>query len=117
MTMADDTPGAVSVLTLSEPRIDYQKSADFRDQLFGALAARPGSLVIDFAGVISISSVGLRALVAASKQAKAAGRQIVIAGLQPLVREVFRISGFDRLIPVYADLEAAHAALAAPPAP
>jgi len=115
--MADDGAGAVSVLTLAEPRIDYEKSAAFRDQLFDALAARPGSLVIDFSAVLSISSVGLRALVAASKQAKAAGHQIVIAGLQPLVREVFRISGFDRLIAVYPSLEAAHAALAAPPAP
>jgi len=38
----------------------------------------------------------------ATKQARAARGGVVLFGLQPAVREVFAISGFDKIVPIVA---------------
>ena len=68
-------------------------------------------MVIDFAGVNYISSIGLRALMVAIKQVKAQGGRMVLAALQPLVLEVFTISRFDMLFEIFPDRPAALAAV------
>jgi anti-anti-sigma factor len=64
-------------------------------------------VVIDLTGVEYISSVGLRVLMVASKEAKAHGRTLVVCGLQPVVREIFEISRFNLVLKVFATLREA----------
>jgi anti-anti-sigma factor len=52
-------------------------------------------LVLDFSKVDYISSVGLRVLMLAAKQIREQGGSIVVAALQPVVREIFEISRFN----------------------
>jgi len=52
-------------------------------------------LILDFSGVDYISSVGLRVLMVAAKQIREQGGAIVVAALQPVVREIFEISRFN----------------------
>jgi len=52
-------------------------------------------MILDFAGVDYISSVGLRVLMLAAKQIREQGGTIVVASLQPVVREIFEISRFN----------------------
>jgi anti-sigma B factor antagonist len=52
-------------------------------------------LVLDFSKVDYISSVGLRVLMLAAKKAREQEGSIVVAGLQPVVREIFEISRFN----------------------
>jgi len=52
-------------------------------------------VVLDFSGVEYISSVGLRVLMLAAKQVKVQKGTIVIAGMQPVVKEIFDISRFN----------------------
>ncbi|HET7201574.1 MAG TPA: STAS domain-containing protein [Burkholderiales bacterium] len=52
-------------------------------------------LVLDFSKVDYISSVGLRVLMLAAKQVREQGGAIVVAALQPVVREIFEISRFN----------------------
>ena len=61
-----------------------------------------GGLIADLSAVRYVSSAGLRVLLKAAKQAKAAGVKFAVAGLQPPVREVFEISGFDKISPAFA---------------
>jgi anti-anti-sigma factor len=68
-------------------------------------------VVIDLADVEYISSVGLRVLMLASKQAKAQGGALVVADLQPVVREIFEISRFTLVVEVFATLREALAKL------
>ena len=83
-------------------RIDFETCEAFGVQLAAALGEdATETVVIDLSAVEFMSSVGLRELVVASKKSKAAGGTIVITGLQPLVREVFTISRFDLLFPLY----------------
>jgi anti-anti-sigma factor len=55
--------------------------------------------------------VGLRVLMVAARQMRAQQAGFAIAGLQPVVAEIFAISRFDKVLPVHADVAAALGAL------
>ena len=78
------------------------------------VAARPQRVVVDMTRVAFLSSIGIRLLLSNAKALKQHGGRMVIAGPQPLVKEVLEIVGIALLIPVHADLESACSALAAP---
>jgi len=105
--------GEPVVLTVAETRIDYDSAARFGEALLAALGDGSEMLIVDFSAVEAISSVGLRALVVAAKKSKAGNGKIVVSGLRPLVREVFEISRFDALFPLYDSVEAAQRELSA----
>lgn len=63
-----------------------------------------GAVVADFTQVPFVSSAGLRVLLRAATLAKSMGTRFAVCGLQPTVREVFEISGFDRIVALHANL-------------
>ncbi len=81
-------------------RVDSATSPALDERLAGLAGAAP-ALVLDFAGVDYISSIGLRVLLKAAKTAKEAKTRLSIAGLQPHVREVFDISGFSSIFALH----------------
>jgi anti-anti-sigma factor len=87
-------------------RIDNLTSAAFQDRLLVAARAGAADVVVDFAAVEYISSAGLRALMAASKL-KPKERRIVVASLNSVVGEIFAISRFSEVIPVFENVDAA----------
>jgi len=107
MRISDARVGPAFVLAASG-RIDITTSDTFSQAMLAKLAeasAAGEKLVLDFTGVDYISSAGLRVLMVASKQARALQAKFSIAGLQPVVGEIFQISRFDKLIPCYASVE------------
>jgi anti-anti-sigma factor len=85
-------------------RIDHVAAPALRAALAPYLercAAGQDGVVLDFAAVEYISSDGLRALVLASKQAKAQGGTLVVAALGPRVREIFEITRFHQVLEVF----------------
>ncbi len=102
-------------------RIDHRSAADLEAALLPLVAQaseRRGALVLDFSGVDYISSVGLRVLMIAAKQMRAAQARLSVAALQSVVAEIFTISRFDKVLTVNATLDdalaqASDAALAA----
>ena len=78
-------------------RIDNSTTDGLKSGLDAYVAScRAGGdrLVLDFSKVDYISSVGLRVLMLAGKRVREQGGSIVIAALQPVVREIFEISRF-----------------------
>ena len=99
---------ADTIVAAPAGRIDHRSAAELETALAPLLALageRKGSLVLDFAGVEYISSVGLRVLMIAAKQMRAAGARLSVAGLQSVVAEIFSISRFDKVLVVHATLE------------
>ena len=92
-------------------RIDNLTSSAFQDRLLVAARAGTADVVVDLTSVEYISSAGLRALMAASKL-KAKERRIVVSALNSVVSEIFAISRFSEVIPVFETVEAAIAARA-----
>jgi anti-anti-sigma factor len=98
-------------------RIDHSSAGPFEEALLPLLpqsSIDKEALVLDFSGVEYISSVGLRVLMAAAKQARVHESKIAIACLQPIVAEIFGISRFDRILDVYPSVAGAVAQLSAP---
>jgi anti-sigma B factor antagonist/stage II sporulation protein AA (anti-sigma F factor antagonist) len=95
-------------------RIDHESAESFKGALAPHLdACRPDRpLLLDLGGVDYVASVGLRVLMLASRQAKAQGGTIAVAGLTPLVREIFDISKFTLVFRCYPSVADAVTALA-----
>jgi anti-anti-sigma factor len=92
-------------VTVAAPagRIDHAGAAVLEQALSPLLVqagAAKNAVVLDFAGVEYISSVGLRVLMIAAKQMKGHGARIVIAAPTPVVAEILAISRFDRVLEI-----------------
>ena len=109
MDINEELQGKIQVLRPAG-RIDNDTSPAFQDRLLAAIDAGMAALV-DFSSVEFISSAGLAALMTAAKQAKAKNGRIAVAALRPLVQEIFAISRFSRVVPVYGTADEAAAAL------
>jgi anti-sigma B factor antagonist len=59
-------------------------------------------IVIDFTDVPYVSSAGLRVLLATAKLLRTKGGELRVCALNAGVQEVFEISGFNTLLPVFA---------------
>lgn len=96
-------------------RIDQTHAAAFQEQLqpyLDTCTTGAAAILLDFSKVEYISSVGLRVLMLAAKQVKAQGGRIGIAGLTPIVAEVFQISRFNLVIRVFESVAAGRTELA-----
>ena len=103
MEISTATYGPVAVLRPSV-RIDLTHSEPFQVQLLAAVeqhAPAAASVVVDFAGVDYISSVGLRALMVAAKKSKAQSGKLAVADLQGVVKEIFEISRFSFVLKIF----------------
>lgn len=104
-----------AVILAASGRIDHASADGFKGALQPYLAqCKSGGdvVVLDFSGVEYISSVGLRVLMLAAKQAKGQQGAVAVAALQPVVREIFEISKFTLVVPCFAGVREALAALA-----
>lgn len=109
MEIGNKTYGDVLVLSPAG-RIDHANSENFRNALTPFVErckAGGEKLVLDLAGVDYISSAGLRCFMLAEKQAKAQGGTIVVAGMQPVVKEIFEISRFTLVFNTFATVREA----------
>ena len=84
-------------------RLDQETCEGFRDEITGYVercASEKDALILDLAGLEYVSSAGLRSLLIASRQMKAAQGRILVADMQPMVAEIFAISHFDLMFDV-----------------
>jgi anti-anti-sigma factor len=91
-------------------KIDHPNAQRLQEALAPILetAVRGGNaLVLDFSGVEYISSMGLRVLLMAAKQLRAANARIAVAALQPVVKEIFDIARFNHVLEIFPDVQAA----------
>ena len=90
------TPGPTAHTVASEGSVDTVTAPE----LEAAIAALPATLerlILDFAAVDYVSSAGLRVLLAADQRLSASGA-LVLRNVNPDVREVFEMTGFDELL-------------------
>jgi anti-anti-sigma factor len=114
MNITDRRTGNAVVLEVTG-RIDNDTSEAFRLLLVPFLrecTAGANRLVLDFTGVDYISSVGLRVLMLAAKQAKTQGGIVVVAGLRSVAKEIFEISRFNLVFQCFDSVRDALAAAA-----
>ena len=87
-------------LTLSvEGRIDTITSQDLNDEINNEMG-NFNSLILDFTDLEYISSAGLRVLISTQKKLKADDIPFVIKNVNEVVNEIFRMSGFDKILKI-----------------
>jgi anti-sigma B factor antagonist len=99
------------VIATPEGEIDIANVAKLRERLF-ELAAEGQPLIVDLDQVSFIDSVGLAALVGASKRAAAHGASLQVVCARPQTRQLFRVTGLDTQIPLARTMKEALESLA-----
>ena len=94
------------VIALPE-EIDITNSPGLHETLLAAISRQPAVLVADMAATTFCDSSGMGAIVAAYRQAVAAGVDMRLVIRHPAARRVFEINGIDTVINVYPDLHTA----------
>ena len=82
-----------------EGRIDTITSQELDNEINNELGNFE-SLTLDFTGVEYISSAGLRVLVAIQKKLKATNVPFIIKNVNDNVNEIFKMSGFDKILTI-----------------
>ena len=106
MQMSEEKIVDVLVVGL-KGRLDGGTSKTVEDYLLRQIDAGERVLVLDLAHLEYLSSVGLRVFMMVAKRLKVLQGKVVMCSLQGPIRQVFEISGFTRLFPVFDDRDAA----------
>ena len=110
MTITEETHDRTHVLLLSG-RLDGSTCDALGARIEALAAAGRTQVLLDCGALTYVSSAGLRVLIVGAKRTKAAGGSLSCCQLQPMVRQVFDLSGFGAILPVHADRASALKAL------
>lgn len=88
-------------------RMDAVTAPEFDLKLGQLLDEGIKSMVFDLSELDYISSAGLRSFLLIAKKLKANSGSIALASMQDIVRDVFEVSGFNQVLPVYDSTEEA----------
>jgi len=105
----------VLVLTPSG-RLDLDTSSKFKAKILQIISNETSSsprIVIDMGEIEYISSIGLRAVMIAAKQCQASNGCLSVAGLTPVVKEIFEISRFNLIMDIFENVRSAIASMSA----
>ena len=83
-------------------RLDGSNAQEFQGSLTEAISADDRAVVLDLADLSYISSAGLRVILMTTKTLQRQNTGLAVCSLAEPIREVFEISGFDKIIPVLA---------------
>ncbi|MCZ7540829.1 MAG: STAS domain-containing protein [Anaerolineae bacterium] len=106
MNLSEQTSNGVVVIVL-DGRIDTEGAVALEEALRARLEADQYRIVLDMGGVQYVNSAALRSLAEAILTCRAQGGDLKLAALQPRVRRVLQIVGFDRYSAIYETQQAA----------
>ena len=81
-------------------RLDSANASSLEKEVGEKLSTAPSALVFDLSSLDYISSAGLRVLLVAAKATQARGAKTVLLSPKPVVLEVLKMSGFDKIIEI-----------------
>jgi len=105
MEIQEETVGDATIL-VPLARVDSATAKAFEARVIAAIGAGSARIVIDFSHLDYISSAGLRVVLVGAKMTRAP-RKFALCGMKPQIREVFDVSGFSKILAIFADRAAA----------
>ena len=96
-----------ALIAKAEGRIDGVNARDFEEAMKAAISSEDSVVVIDLENLSYISSAGLRVILLIAKTLRKRNAELMLCSLSDPIREVFEISGFDKIIPVHQSREQA----------
>ena len=88
-------------------RMDATSSPEFEKEISELITQGEKDFIIDLSELDYISSAGLRSILSTVKKLKGKEGKLFLADLKGVVKEVFEISGFSTIIPIYESVESA----------
>ena len=88
-------------------QLDGQSSGALQTAIFGFIEERYHVILLDVGDLTYISSAGLRVLLMAQKRLKPKQGELRLIGVQPMVMDVLKITGFDTFFRCFTSLQAA----------
>lgn len=82
----------------AHPRLDSSNAGEFEDALRASLKGHVGNVVVDMTELTYISSAGLRAILLVTRTLRKTHQHLAICSLSDNIKELFRVSGFDKVI-------------------
>ena len=110
-TRTDRTGGGGVLVARTEDRLDGVNAREFQDALQGVIDDSDRAVVLDLGRLTYISSAGLRVILLVAKTLQRQDGNLAVCSLSGPVREVFKISGFDKIIQTHDSQAEAIAAL------
>ena len=98
---------AANLVLIADGRVDGTNASHFQDAMQSAIQDSDQSVVLDFEKLSYISSAGLRAILVVAKSLQQKGVSFAACSMTQPVKEVFTISGFDKIVPVFDSHQAA----------
>jgi anti-sigma B factor antagonist len=99
--------GDICVISLAG-EVDVYTSPSFKERLVKAIDDGCTSIVVDLEAVDFIDSSGLGVLVSGLRRVKEQNGSIRLVCTREPIMKVFRITGLDRVFPVFASVAEAH---------
>ena len=104
--IVDTQPGGIGVIR-PIGRLDLLTATEIRQRFAQAIAAGNHRLIVDLAEVSFMDSSGLAALISGLKATRLAGGDLRIARLTDQARELFELTGLNRVLRPYPTVEEA----------
>ena len=106
LKMDDSRAGQVCVVSISG-RIDSSNASDLQSRLNALLSSGEKTILLDFSGVLYLTSAAFRVLLVAPDEAEQNAARLVLCGLLGQVRELFEIAGLLDAFTVHASRDEA----------
>ncbi len=100
MEITQEKVNDIAVISLSG-RLNVTTTAELEQVFTKLLEEKQTKVLVECRELEYISSAGLRVLLTAAKQFKKISGEIALAGLSQNVKQVFEISGFTSIFPIY----------------
>lgn len=100
MELSVTTNGPVTVLKI-DGRLDSNTSRELEEKVMGVITGGARRVLMDFGGVDYINSSGLRVLLMAFQHLKRGGGVLHLCDIKDYMREVFEISGYTEIFPIF----------------
>ena len=84
-----------------EGRIDGSNVVQFEEAVRTAIEDSDRAVIMDLEKLVYISSAGLRAILLTAKSLQNRDAKLLLCSLSDRIREVFEISGFDKILPIH----------------
>ena len=84
-------------------RMDGTSARDLETAVTSAISDADQGMICDLSGVPYVSSAGLRVILIVAKRLLKQNAMFSVCGLSANVAEVFRISGFSKIISIYSE--------------
>ena len=86
------------LIARTQGRVDGANAREFQDALQAAIDENDHAMVLDMEELTYISSAGLGVILLIARVLQRQNRDLALCSLTGPVREIFQISGFDKII-------------------